>query len=183
MIVWGGRRLRNEHGGRYAPASDSLDGHRRRAALPAARNYPTAVWTGDEMIVWGGLNTSDVDLNTGGRYDPTTDSWTATSTAGAPLGRYDHTAVWTGSEMVVWGGMNGTSHQTLNTGGRYDPATNSLDRDLHRHERPVERDRSTRRSGSGSEMIVWGGYTQISPFSTDTGGRYDPVANTWDTTT
>ena len=42
--------------------------------------------------------------NTGGRYNPSTNSWTPTSTTDAPSGRYSHTAVWTGSEMIVWGG-------------------------------------------------------------------------------
>ena len=36
------------------------------------------MWTGSEMIVWGGVTCSIV--NTGGRYDPSTDSWTATGT-------------------------------------------------------------------------------------------------------
>src|SRR5262245_25590665 len=67
---------------------------------PTARDFHTAVWTGSEMIVWGGLNGG----NTGGRYNPSTDSWTATSTTNAPSARYQHTAVWTGSEMIVWGG-------------------------------------------------------------------------------
>ena len=39
-----------------------------------------------------------------GRYNPSTDSWTATSITNAPAGRSRHTAVWTGSEMIVWGG-------------------------------------------------------------------------------
>ena len=52
------------------------------------------------MIVWGGNGL----FNTGGRYNPSTDSWTATSTTNAPDARYGHTAVWTGSEMIVWGG-------------------------------------------------------------------------------
>ena len=51
------------------------------------------------MIVWGGIGTGD--LNTGGRYNPSTDSWAATSTTNAPDGRYYHTAVWTGSEIIV----------------------------------------------------------------------------------
>src|SRR5438477_1963247 len=51
----------------------------------------------------------------------TDDTWTATTTANAPLGRYWHTAVWTGSEMIVWGGNHNGSY--LNTGGRYDPST------------------------------------------------------------
>src|SRR5437870_3493484 len=89
---------------------------------PAGRDAHTAVWTGSEMIVWGGATGSSV-LNTGGRYNPGTDSWTATSTTSAPAGRYHHTAVWTGSEMIVWGGSSGSGF--LNTGGRYNPGTDS----------------------------------------------------------
>src|SRR5438034_6601740 len=53
---------------------------------PTARSVHTAVWTGTEMIVWGGGNASS-DLNTGGRYNPTTDRWTATSMTNAPAAR------------------------------------------------------------------------------------------------
>src|SRR6266481_1354105 len=60
---------------------------------PTARYEHTAVWTGSEMIVWGGTNDA-VDFNTGGRYDPSTDSWTMTSTNNAPQSRFLHTAVW-----------------------------------------------------------------------------------------
>src|SRR5438477_1698558 len=67
---------------------------------PTARYGHTAVWTGSEMILWGGGS------NTGGRYNPSTDSWTATSTTNAPTARSPHTAVWTGSEMIVWGGKD-----------------------------------------------------------------------------
>jgi hypothetical protein len=62
------------------------------------------------MIVWGELP----ETNTGGRYDPATDSWRPTSTLNAPSARSSHTAVWTGSEMIVWGGS-----PTTHTGGRY----------------------------------------------------------------
>src|SRR5206468_445603 len=64
------------------------------------RWFYTAVWTGSEMIVWGGF----ISVNTGGRYNPSMDSWIAISTSNAPEGRYGHTAVWTGTEMIVWGG-------------------------------------------------------------------------------
>ena len=53
---------------------------------PSPREEHTAVWTGTEMIVWGGINSPDV-LNTGGRYNPSTDTWTATSTINAPDAR------------------------------------------------------------------------------------------------
>jgi len=84
---------------------------------PVARSAHTAVWTGSEMIIWGGTQGGVVYLNTGGRYNPSTDSWTATSLTNAPAVRDYHTAIWTGSEMIVWGGFNGSS--VFNTGGRY----------------------------------------------------------------
>ena len=55
--------------------------------------------------------TSNSYLNTGGRYNPSTDTWIATSTINAPDGRTGHTAVWTGSEMIVWGGDHGRSNR------------------------------------------------------------------------
>src|SRR5438094_3229457 len=55
----------------------------------------------------------------------TDDTWTGISTANAPSGRDGHTAVWTGSEMVVWGGYGGQALGILNTGGRYNPSTDS----------------------------------------------------------
>ena len=57
---------------------------------PSNRPGHTAVWTGSEMIVWGGYNLRaptqiyGSTLNTGGRYNPSTDSWTATSLTNAP---------------------------------------------------------------------------------------------------
>jgi hypothetical protein len=89
---------------------------------PTARSAP-AVWTGSEMIVWGGYDGSSNGSNTGGRYNPSTDSWTATSTTNAPAARITLTAVWTGTEMIVWGGHDGING--LNTGGRYNPGTDS----------------------------------------------------------
>ena len=69
---------------------------------PDGRYKHTAVWTGSEMIVWGG-GRGFTGLNNGGRYNPSTDSWTATTTVNAPSARFVHTAVWTGTEMIVWG--------------------------------------------------------------------------------
>src|SRR4030095_3977908 len=89
---------------------------------PPARSGHTAVWTGTEMIVWGGTNGSIV-FNNGGRQNPSTDSWTATSTTSAASARGYHTAVWTGSEMIVWGGSDANGYS--NSGGRYNPGTDN----------------------------------------------------------
>ena len=53
------------------------------------------------------------------------------------IGRMSHTAVWTGNEMIVWGG-NGDSG-VLDTGGRYDPVTNSWTDDEHCQRAQVSR--------------------------------------------
>ena len=69
------------------------------------------------MIIWGGG--AGLMFNTGGRYNPSTNSWTATNTTNAPSSRRLHTAVWanSGSEMIVWGGTDDSIN--MDTGGRY----------------------------------------------------------------
>src|SRR4029077_1607779 len=91
---------------------------------PVGRRYHTAVWTGTEMIVWGGyegFNGFGIG-GTGGRYNPVANSWIATNNTNAPTSRILHTAVWTGSEMIVWGGI-GDGYE--NTGARYNPTTDT----------------------------------------------------------
>src|SRR5204862_2773704 len=78
---------------------------------PTTPLYHTDVWTASEMIILGGAASGNPNLNTGGRYNPATDSWMATNIANAPSGRNGQTAVWTGTEMIIWG--------ELSTGGRY----------------------------------------------------------------
>ena len=92
------------------------------AGPPDGRQHHTAIWTGSEMIVWGGEVYTHLSFASGGRYNPSTDTWTITSAINAPAARAYHTAIWTGTEMIVWGG--GVS-DLLNTGGRYDPGTDT----------------------------------------------------------
>ena len=73
------------------------------------------------MIVWGGYDAAGDDIDTGGIYDPASDTWQPTSTVGAPAARSQHWAVWTGSRMIVFGGL--VAEDDL--GRIYDPATDS----------------------------------------------------------
>src|SRR6516165_2750376 len=50
---------------------------------PPARDRHTAVWTGKEMIVWGGFDAATYPTD-GGCYNPATDSWVALPTNVAP---------------------------------------------------------------------------------------------------
>ena len=135
---------------------------------PDGRILHTTVWTGSELIVWGGVNS--LRLNTGGKYDPSTDSWIPTETNNAPSPRDYHSAVWTGSDMIVWGG-----EPILNTGAKYNPVTNSW-ATISTTSAPAARAAHTA-VWTGEEMIVWGGRSGVSQFNT--GGRYNPNTNSW----
>jgi N-acetylneuraminic acid mutarotase len=141
---------------------------------PYSRSSHSAIWTGTEMIIWGGTSNTGL-LDTGGRYNPATDSWQPVSTINAPAARYYHTAVWTGSEMIVWGGIdqNGTY---LNNGARYDPSTDTW-QPMSTVDAPTARRWHTA-VWIGSEMIVWGGDDQ-NHTRLNTGARYNPILDTW----
>jgi N-acetylneuraminic acid mutarotase len=179
MIVWGGAGfgVNLNTGGRYNPTTNTWTATSVNNA-PSERYAHAAVWTGSEMIVWGGYNAFVGQyFSTGGRYDPSTDSWTATTTTNAPAGRYFHTGVWSGSEMIVWGGdENGVS---FNTGGRYNPSTNSWTATSTTNA-PEGRSYGTT-VWTGSEMIVWGGLHSNSIYL-DSGGRYNPSTDSWSAT-
>jgi N-acetylneuraminic acid mutarotase len=177
MIVWGGLSggsFQNT-GGRYNPSTDTWVPTTITKA-PMRRIGHTAVWTGSEMIVWGGGNDLPLPygvLNTGGRYNPSTDTWIPTPISDAPSARQDHTAVWANNEMIVWGGAAGGV--TTNTGGRYDPftrtwvptTTTNAPTSRHKH----------RAVWTGSEMVIWGGNYYLGTLNT--GSRYNPITDIW----
>jgi hypothetical protein len=110
MIVWGGLGaglgnyladgMRYDHEGYLWRPLDT-------AGAPGARAVFSTLWTGGEMIVWGGETGADAYTSTGGRYDAVTQTWVPTPVEGAPSPRALHSAVWTGAEMIIFGGNNG----------------------------------------------------------------------------
>jgi N-acetylneuraminic acid mutarotase len=172
MIVWGGddTSLSFNTGGLYDPGSNTWAATTTSGA-PAVRTAHTAVWTGTKMIIWGGIDTSGFTyLNTGGQYDPSGDSWTATTTIGAPEVRSGPTAVWTGSRMIVWGGANGFTF--WNSGGVYDPVGDGWTATTTAGA-PAGRAGHTA-VWTGTKMIVWGGFYVTSGFQNvnlNTGGQ------------
>jgi hypothetical protein len=178
MIVWGGAFAVTNTGARYNPSSDTWTATSTGANVPSARYSHTAVWTGTEMIVWGGQDFSS-QFSTGGRYNPTSDSWLATSTTGCPYLRTYHSAVWNGTEMIIWGGMySGGINQSVNTGGRYTPSSNSWVSTSTGTNNPQDRMYHTA-VWTGNDMVVWGGSSSSYPGSLNSGGRYSPSSNSW----
>ena len=181
MVLWGGVDSTNSlvnTGGRYDPIADAWTPTSTNGA-PSSRSGHSAVWSGTEMIVWGGDDSSG-QTNTGGLYDPIHDSWLAVSTVNAPTGRTSHSAIWTGTRMIVWGGHVGGGPTPLDSGGRYDPdtdtwqPTSTVGAPLARYDHTA--------SWPNAGMVVWGGVLQ-SPVKTNTGGRYNPATDSWQSTT
>ena len=179
-IVWGGYTgdIPVATGGRYDPATDTWEPTDTTSA-PEGRYFHSAVWTGTRMIVWGGRTDQAGTLtDTGARYDPVANTWTAISRTNAPSARRGHTAVWTGSRMVVWGSYN----EIVPGGGRYDPATDTW-APVTSANAPTERHGHTA-VWTGTRMIVWGGVDNIFPGTLqNTGGSYDPAGDAWTATT
>jgi N-acetylneuraminic acid mutarotase len=181
MIVWGGGWMND--GGRYNPTTDTWKSLSTMNA-PTPRSAHSAVWTGREMVVWGGDNSMG-NLNDGGRYNPNTDSWKPISLINAPAARAQHSTVWTGHQMIVWGGyIYNYVNQFLNTGGVYDPSTDTWSATTTTNA-PNARESHTA-VWTGSRMIVWGGDNAADPCECGpyaTGAQYDPATNTWTPTT
>jgi len=89
---------------------------------PSPRFPAALMWTGSDVIVWGGTPSAGV-LGDGALYDPEADAWRPMSGVGAPAARTATSAAWTGSNVVLWGGHDGS--QALASGARYDPASDA----------------------------------------------------------
>jgi hypothetical protein len=81
----------------YEPDSESW---RTLPRAPLQAQGSEAVWTGSELIVWGGGDRGPA-AEAGAAYDPVADSWR--KIADAPLGLNAVSLVWTGSEMIAFG--------------------------------------------------------------------------------
>ena len=171
MIVFGGIGT-DTVAKRYKPATDTWT-DATTVNAPGARDHHAAVWTGTEMILWGGF-INDGITPTGGRYNPVTDIWTPTNIADSPITRQSPIAVWTGTEMIVWGGYEWLFIGDLGDGARYNPATDSwTPTNLVGAPAP----RTAQGVWTGSELLLWGGVDDAS------GGRYDPATDSWRPTT
>ncbi len=145
----------------------------QEAPVPARWSH-TAVWTGTEMLVWGGWALTDPrHFNDGAAYDPCADAWRALPDA--PIdGRKGQVAVWTGAEMIVWGGSVGVT--TYADGAAYDPVTDNW-RVIS--ESPLDSRTGHVAAWTGSEVIIWGGNRIRDGWPQVEGAAYDPATDLW----
>lgn len=110
----------------YVPTTNSW--HRIATAPIRWRHEPVHVWTGSELIVWGGGYPNAVTARNGAAYDPAADTWRKIADSPQPLTHA--TGVWTGDEMIAFGslldGRNRASTRK-SVGAAYDPVADRWD--------------------------------------------------------
>lgn len=140
------------------------------------RTAHTAIWTGKEMIIWGGAH-ENKNLADGARYNPATDSWVVLSQS--PLeARINHIAIWTGEEMIIWGGWNLTDKKPLANGARYNPQTDKWQMFT---KSPLDARHRHTAIWTGREMIIWGGVEirNNKSYYDPSGAAFNPKINDW----
>jgi N-acetylneuraminic acid mutarotase len=105
----------------YDPATNRW---RRLPPMESGRFGSAAVWTGRQLLLWGGSQTANGGPPSipphGLAYDPTANRWAPLPQAPL-LGRVGPTGVWTGREFVVWGGGPGASQKVFADGAAFRP--------------------------------------------------------------
>ena len=158
------------------PPATSL-AHGRWAAIPAApsaaRSGAVGVWTGTEMLIWGGTSNNNPSAD-GIAYDPVRRRWRTLPPAPAAA-RANWSGVWAGDSLILWGVATTTGQDISPTGARYTPRT---DRWQMLPDPPI--------GVSSASIAVWTGSVMVA-LTVPTGGNpqqiaaatYDPDGNSW----
>lgn len=89
----------------------------------ASRRSAVGLWTGHQMVIWGGASGRDGTVlhADGAAYDPATKTWT--SLPPGPLSaRAQAASVWTGKSVFIWGGSIDPDGKPATDGALYTPA-------------------------------------------------------------
>jgi hypothetical protein len=129
----------------------------------------SVVWTGEEMVVWGGeVSDGGMKLGDGAAFDPVSATWR--SIAASPLApRNGHIGVWAGEEMLIVGGRDERD------AAAYDPVADTwrpiasapIPRDSF-----IGTDESVGWVWNGTELVVWDVHS-------DDIAAYDPNRDVW----
>jgi hypothetical protein len=117
VIAWGGYDISTPppyhaaaDGAAFDPATNQW---RRLAASPLSGRFAQgAVWTGTEVLVWGGLSGEGdgiPSLDQGAAYNPATDTWRVLPQSPNPSVGWPISA-WTGTTMLVWADGKGAEY-------------------------------------------------------------------------
>ena len=137
------------------------------SALPPSpldrRQDHSLVWSGEEVLVWGGHDSNQHEpFPDGAAYSPTTDSWRLLPENDLEP-RTRHSTVMVGEQMLVWGGFTPTHSgapggHLARDGALYDPESDSWEPIA---QAPLGRD-SARGVVAGEHVVFGGGHGERS---------------------
>lgn len=191
LLVWGGRSGSatdddTNNGYLYDPLADSWQ-KITEVDAPTRRLEHGAVWTGEEMFVWGGYSERHRQFPRDfGAFDPAAQLWRHWDGESGPPGRRDPSLVFTGDKILVWGGWDLEGDWMdlhwvyFNDLHQLDPRTGAW-APLPGAGAPSAR-KACATVWTGEEFVVWGGYNgRIYANRTvlSDGARYRPAENRW----
>lgn len=136
------------------------------------RVFPIVVWTGTEVVVWGGEKPSEGDWHAdGAAYNPATGTWR--DLADSPLSaRSEHAAAWTGEEIIICcGRIEGSG----SSAAAYDPQADEW-REIPA---PPISPAFAEAVWTGEEMIVFGGVGGGGTSNLVGAAAYNPTTDSW----
>lgn len=162
VIFWGGNEafplesngyapapnVPRDDGGIYDPANDTWSPVPKAPIAPRLDHI--AVWSGKEMIVFGGEGPKGRIVGDGAAFDPTTNRWRKISRSGAPQARTRAAGVWTGTHLVIAGGVNAKG-DAVEGAFTYDPKGDRWQTAAS----PSARSDATL-VWTGEELVLWG---------------------------
>jgi N-acetylneuraminic acid mutarotase len=181
IVVWGGRdnftATTFNNGAMLDLASNTWITMSLVNAPSPRFNAASEQTSSNTMIVWGGFGAGA--LGDGAIFNPTTNTWSVITNTNAPTARREHTAVWSGTEFIVFGGTDLNGTVIFNTGGRYNPSTNTWTAIATA---PVGRFGHSA-GWTGSRMLISCGLagSNINNASFNDSYLYNPASNSWST--
>lgn len=147
------------------------------------RHTEVVVWTGSEVVVWGGCDATEPQcddfatglLTDGYAYDPDSEQWRPV--AASPLSAGVHPqGAWTGEELIIYAGA--VTEEDGVTAAAYNPTTDSW-RVLPNP--PLTPRRYAAAAWTGEYVVLWGGsgIGTGAEVEYDDGTAYNPDTNIW----
>ena len=149
----------------FDPGSNSW---RRLPSAPLRVKDSDAIWTGSEVIVWGGGGRRSDSAADGAAFDPATDEWR--KIARAPIELNNVNLTWTGAEMIAFGSrLDHGNHASTRVaiGAAYDPASDSWKRIADSKLSPQ------------AESTAWAGGRVVAYDYSPDYQLYNPATDTW----
>lgn len=171
----------DSHGAAFDPATGVWS-----AIAPTplgARDLATSVWTGSELLVFGGVFSQTTATPVAVGYSPAGDSWTTLPSDGALIPQVGVKAVWTGAEVLLVG-LRATCPTASETPcGTFTPAAASYGPASRRWEQLPDPPVQPSASGADDEYVssaVWTGSRMVASMrGTSDLAVYDPATRAW----